>query len=118
AAETSEDQRLEPEPESAEEAGFEFDVERIVARHQGRKGWTREAHRQLEQRRWDQPDPVPRAREDRLFSRVSASRPSATPRSRPTGRMRITGRRAGTRKAGGSLADRSRGSHPRFPRGW
>jgi hypothetical protein len=69
AAETPEDQQpeLPVEPVSGEEAGFEFDVERIVARHQGRKGWTREAHRQLEQRRWDQPDPVPRAREDRLL---------------------------------------------------
>ena len=57
AAETSEDQRLEPEPEPAEEAGFEFDTERIVARGQGREGWTREAHRQLEQRRWENPDP-------------------------------------------------------------
>src|SRR6478672_4393432 len=62
ATETPADQRLEPEPESAGEAGFEFDVERIVARHQGRQGWTREAHRQLEQHRWEQPDHVARAR--------------------------------------------------------
>ncbi|MBV9802077.1 MAG: transposase [Solirubrobacterales bacterium] len=66
AAETPGNQPLEPEPEPAEEAEFEFDTERIVARHQGRKGWTREAHRQLEQHRWEQPDPVPRAREERL----------------------------------------------------
>ena len=45
---------------------FEFDVERIVARAQGREGWTREARRQLERRRWEQPDHVPRSREDRL----------------------------------------------------
>ena len=50
----------EPEPISAEQDGFEFDTERIVARGQGREGWTREAHRQLEQRRWENPDPVPR----------------------------------------------------------
>ncbi|MBV8945005.1 MAG: hypothetical protein JO286_04320 [Solirubrobacterales bacterium] len=49
-----------------EEDGFEFDTERIVARHQGRQGWTREAHRQLEQQRWENPDPAPRSREDRL----------------------------------------------------
>ena len=42
-------------------------MERIVARGQGREGWTREARRQLEQRRWEQRDPVPRAREDRLL---------------------------------------------------
>jgi hypothetical protein len=67
AAETAEDQQLDPEPVSGEEAGFEFDTERIVARHQGRKGWTREAHRQLEQRRWEQPDHVSRSREERLL---------------------------------------------------
>jgi transposase len=65
AAESSEEQQLDPEP--AAEAGLEFDVERIVARHQGREGWTREAHRQLERRRWERADPVPRAREDRLL---------------------------------------------------
>ncbi len=43
-----------PEP-AGEEDGFEFDAERIVARVQGREGWTREARRQLEQRRWEQP---------------------------------------------------------------
>ncbi|MBV8711769.1 MAG: hypothetical protein JOY56_08310 [Solirubrobacterales bacterium] len=37
-----------------------------MARHQGRQGWTREAHRQLEQQRWENPDPAPRSREDRL----------------------------------------------------
>ena len=45
AVESSEDQPLDPEPAAAE---LEFDVERIVARGQGREGWTREAHRQLE----------------------------------------------------------------------
>ncbi|HET6868032.1 MAG TPA: transposase [Solirubrobacteraceae bacterium] len=69
AAGRPEDLQVEPEPEppSGEEAGFEFDTERIVARTQGRQGWSREAHRQLERRRWEQPDPVPRAREDRLL---------------------------------------------------
>jgi transposase len=67
AAETPEDLKLDPEPVSVEEDEFEFDTERIVARTQGRKGWTREAHRQLEQRRRERPDPVPRAREDRLL---------------------------------------------------
>jgi transposase len=65
AAEASEDQQL--DPERAADAGLEFDVERIVARGQGRDGWTREAHRQLERHRWERADPVPRAREDRLL---------------------------------------------------
>jgi hypothetical protein len=50
-----------PEPECA------FDEERIVARTQGREGWMREARRQLERHRWQQPDPVPRSRTGRLF---------------------------------------------------
>ena len=45
---------------------FEFDAQQIVARTQGREGWLREARRQLEQQRWEQPDPVPRSRSDRL----------------------------------------------------
>ena len=50
-----------PEPE------FAFDEERIVARTQGREGWLREARRQLEQHRWQQPDPIPRSRTERLL---------------------------------------------------
>ena len=46
---------------------FEFDAERIVARVQGREGWSREARRQLEQRRWENPIRVPRSREERLL---------------------------------------------------
>jgi hypothetical protein len=47
--------------------GLAFDVERIVARGQGREGWWREGRRQLERRRWQTPDPVLRSREDRLL---------------------------------------------------
>ncbi len=46
---------------------FELDAERIVARRQGREGWSREARRQLEQRRWQDPDPIPRSRAERLL---------------------------------------------------
>jgi transposase len=42
----------------------EFDPERIG--RTGRRGWLREAHRQLEARRWQDPEPVPRSRGDRL----------------------------------------------------
>jgi hypothetical protein len=73
AGEASEDQQRESEPEPAsDEQEFEFDAERIVARSQGREGWTREARRQLERRRWENPDHVSRAREDRL--RLAAER--------------------------------------------
>ena len=46
---------------------LEFDSERIVARVQGRDGWLREGKRQLERHRWEHPDPIPRARADRLL---------------------------------------------------
>jgi transposase len=63
--EQTEDQELGgeglPEPELV------FDEERIVARTQGREGWLREARRQLEQHRWQQSDPVPRSRDERLL---------------------------------------------------
>jgi transposase len=57
-----------PEPGSEPEAEgeFEFDAERIVARVQGREGWLRDARRQLEQHRWQDPDPVSRSRSERL----------------------------------------------------
>lgn len=45
---------------------YEFDAERIVARTQGREGWLRDARRQLDQRRWQQSEPVPRSRPERL----------------------------------------------------
>jgi transposase len=43
-----------------------FDVERIVARTQGREGWLREARRQLERERWLTAGPMPRSRGERL----------------------------------------------------
>ena len=58
---------VEPEAEASVEPGFEFDAERIVARTQGRKGWLRDAERQLEQHRWETPDPVARSRPERLL---------------------------------------------------
>lgn len=57
---------LVPEAEQPDD-GFEFEVDRIIARHQGRDGWTREARRQLERQRWDRGEPIPRDREDRLL---------------------------------------------------
>ena len=58
------------EPRSGAEAEadseFEFDAQRIVARVQGREGWLRDARRQLEQRRWQDPDAISRSRSERL----------------------------------------------------
>ena len=57
----------EPAGEELPEPELVFDEERIVARTQGREGWLREARRQLEQHRCQQPDPVPRSRTERLL---------------------------------------------------
>jgi transposase len=54
------------EPEGAAEREYEFDPERVVTRSAGRRGWLRDADRQLERQRWEDPDPVPRSREERL----------------------------------------------------
>ena len=73
--------QLEPEPDPAGEEESEeqsegdepdpgegFDAERIGPN--GRRGWLRDAHRQLEERRWENALPVPRSRPGRL--RMSA----------------------------------------------
>jgi transposase len=57
----------ESESEASAEPEFEFDPERILARTQGRKGWLRDAERQLEQHRWEHPDRVGRSRPERLL---------------------------------------------------
>jgi Transposase DDE domain/Transposase domain (DUF772) len=57
----------EPETEISEEAEYEFDTTRIVARIQGREGWWREAKRQLERQRWEDPDEISRSRPERLL---------------------------------------------------
>ena len=63
----------EPEPESAEEMSLELDAKEIVGHgRQGRDAWLREGKRRLEQRRWDNPDPIPRSRKERLL--LSAER--------------------------------------------
>jgi transposase len=61
------DDRAPEDEEDHEEPEFAFDEERIVARTQGREGWLREARRQLERCRWRDPDPIRRARIERLL---------------------------------------------------
>ena len=56
----------EPETEGSEEVPLELDAEEIVGRgRQGRDAWLREGKRQLEQHRWEEPDPISRSREER-----------------------------------------------------
>jgi transposase len=58
----------EPAPERAEELSLELDAKEIVGHgRQGRDAWLREGKRHLEQHRWDNPDPVPRSRKERLL---------------------------------------------------
>ena len=97
----------EPEllPEAAEDlqAGFAFDVQRIVARHQGREGWTREGRRQLEQRRWEHGEPIPRAREDRLLlaaQRLEEQRDAKLAANRAYEDYRANGRATDGRRLG------------------
>jgi hypothetical protein len=102
AAAASEDQppqpaAPEPEPELA------FDAERIVARSQGREGWTRDARRQLERRRLDQPDPVARSRDARLLlagERLEAERDAQIAANRAYEEYRASGRDTQGRKLG------------------
>ncbi len=62
-------EQSEPEEDGSGE-GFDgspvddFDVERIGPN--GRRGWLREAHRQLERQRWQTAAPIPRSRAERL----------------------------------------------------
>jgi transposase len=104
AAEASQDRQRESEPEPASgEQDFQFDAKRIVARSQGREGWTRDARRQLEQRRWEQPDHVSRAREDRLVlagERLEAERDAQVAANRAYEDYRENGRDTQGRRLG------------------
>jgi transposase len=56
------------EPEPSEEVPLELDADEIVGRgRQGRDAWLRESKRQLEQHRWENPDPISRSRGERLL---------------------------------------------------
>ena len=105
------------QPERAEPQ-FEFDEERIVARTQGREGWLREARRQLEQHRWEHPDPVPRSRAGAAAARGRAARGGARDRApRRTRHMSSSGqRRREDRRASGrrtaEAVSATRGARP------
>jgi transposase len=58
----------EPEPNVTDEVALELDANEIVGRgRQGRDAWLREGKRQLEQHRWEHPDPISRSRGERLL---------------------------------------------------
>jgi transposase len=58
----------EPEDEASDEVPLELDANEIVGHgRQGRDAWLREGKRQLEQHRWENPDPIPRSRGERLL---------------------------------------------------
>jgi transposase len=79
-----------------------FDPERILARTQGRQGWLREAHRQLEQQRWETAGPTPRSRSERL--RLAARQFEENLAAELRGNMAYEAsrkQRAGTRRIGG-----------------
>ncbi|HEU4688749.1 MAG TPA: transposase [Vicinamibacterales bacterium] len=58
----------EPETAASDEVPLELDANQIVGRgRQGRDAWLREGKRQLEQHRWENPDPIPRSRAARLL---------------------------------------------------
>jgi hypothetical protein len=58
----------EPEGEASDEVPLELDAKEIVGHgRQGRDAWLREGKRQLEQHRWNNPDPISRSRGARLL---------------------------------------------------
>jgi transposase len=63
----------EPEADRTDEVSLALDANEIVGHgRQGRDAWLREGKRQLEQHRWENPDPIPRSRGERLL--LSAER--------------------------------------------
>ena len=79
------------EEQAAADGGFEFDAERIVGRVQGREGWLRDAKRQLEQRRWQDPDRSHARAPSGWGSRASGWRKISMPSAVGTRRMRSIG---------------------------
>ena len=84
----------EPEAEASEEVPLELDAEEIVGRgRRGRDAWLREGRRQLEQHRWDAPDPV--AREERLLMAAERLEEDLSVERRANQAYETTGRRDG-----------------------
>jgi hypothetical protein len=88
-----------------------------VARTQGREGWSREARRQLEQRRWERSGRVPRSRAERLLlaaQRLEEERDAVIAANRAYEHYRATGRDTTGRRLG---RNRSQWVAPAVPDG-
>ena len=48
-------------------SGVELDLERLMSGPEGRRGWIRDAHDQLDEHRGANPRPVPKSRRERLL---------------------------------------------------
>ena len=98
----------EPEAEATDEVPLELDANEIVGRgRQGRDAWLREGKRQLEQHRWDNPDPIPRSRASGCCWRPSGLRQISTSSAAPTRPMSTTARPRATGWVGGRAAGQS-----------
>jgi len=79
-----------------------FDAERILARTQGRAGWLREAHRQLEAERWRTAGHIPRSRSERLRIAARQFEDNLAAELRGNGAYEASReQRRGTRRLGG-----------------
>jgi transposase len=85
-----------------DENGYAFDPE-LVTRRRGRRAWEREAQRQLEQRRWDEPDRIARGRPERLLlaaERLEADHAAEVAANEAYDHYRATGRDSWGRRLG------------------
>ena len=97
---------------------LELDAEEIVGRgRQGRDAWLREGKRQLEQHRWDDPDPVSRSREERLLLAVERLEDDLAAERAAMRRMRPTASRGGCATVVASAARPNPHQPPEVPEG-
>ena len=85
-----------------------FDTERILARVQGRAGWTREARRQLDAQRSQAAGPIPRSRQQRLRLAARWLEDDLAVRTAETRRMKRVGSTAASMTRSGWVGPRSR----------
>ncbi len=108
----------EAETERGEDVPLALEAEEIVGRgRQGRDAWLREGKRQLEQHRWEEPDPIVRSRQERLLLAAERLDEDLWSSAAPMMRTGHIGSRGGCAMGGGSAARRTRISRRRCPRG-
>jgi transposase len=89
------------------ELEFDLDRERLASNQQGRRGWMRDARRQLDELRKREARPIPARGRSACWRPSGGSRKTSRPNGRPTGPMSITGLPRATGGAGGSVARRT-----------